>query len=415
MNDNNNPITILIIGGGDRGNTYAKYSKLHPEQMKVLGIAEPSESRRQSFAEEYNIPTDNSFSNFQDMLSKNKFADAVIISTPDHLHYEPAMMAIEKGYDILLEKPIANKLEECTALNDLNKKHNRIVGVCHVLRYAPFYVKLKEIIDSGMIGEVLTIEHIEGIGWWHYAHSYVRGNWRDTTASSPMILAKSCHDMDIILWLIGRDCIKISSFGTLSHFKKENAPSGSTERCTDGCKVESECPYSALKLYMDMEKTGWPVNIISDDLSFEGRMKAMMEGSYGRCVYRCDNNAVDHQVVSLEFEEGETASFTMSAFTEMGRKIRIMGTMGEVSGDGKIINYANFRNGKNETFDTGAAENDIDSGHGGGDYGMLSAFINSVKHQDASLISSTLDVSVQSHQMAFAAEKSRVEGKIIVL
>ena len=411
----NTPVTFLIIGAGDRGNTYSQYSIPHPDIMKVMGVAEPSDSRRKSFTEKFNINNDNSFSDFKEMLSKDKFADAVIISAPDHLHYEPAMMAIEKGYDILLEKPIANNPEECISINELNKKHNRIVGVCHVLRYAPFYVKLKEIIDSGMIGELITIEHIEGVGWWHQAHSYVRGNWRDTKTSSPMILAKSCHDMDILLWLTGKPCTKISSFGSLIHFKKENAPAGSTERCTDGCKVESECPYSALKLYMDMEKTGWPVNIISDDLSFDGRMKAMMEGPYGWCVYRCDNNAVDHQVVSIEFEGGKTASFTMSAFTEPGRKIRIMGTMGEISGDGKVINYINFRNGNKEIFNTGTGGNDIDSGHGGGDYGLLAAFINAVKKQDLSQISSTLDDSVQSHLMAFAAEESRVKGKIINL
>ncbi len=411
----NKTVSFLIIGAGDRGNTYARYSKLHPSEMKVASIAEPDAKRRLAFMKEFNIPEGFCFEDYREALSINKFADAVIIATPDNFHYEPALLAIERGYDVLIEKPISKPPVEYMKLSELNKKLKRIVGVCHVLRYAPFYVRLKEIIDSGTIGDVITIEHIEGVGWWHYAHSYVRGNWSDTGKSSPMILAKSCHDMDLLLWLTGKDCKRVSSFGSLIHFKKENAPEGSTMRCTDGCKVEPECPYSALKLYMNMEKTGWPVNTLSEDLSYEGRLKALSEGPYGRCVYQCDNNAVDHQVVSLEFEDGRTASFTMSGFTQPGRKIRIMGTMGELSGDGKTITYVNFRNGDTNIFDTVSVGNIDDTGHGGGDYAMLSAFINAVRNLDASVISSTLDESIQSHLMALAAERSRVEGRVIEL
>jgi predicted dehydrogenase len=227
-----------------------------------------------------------------------------------------------------------------------------------------------------------------------------------------MILAKSCHDMDIMLWFAGSDCKKISSFGSLIHFKKENAPPGSMLRCTDDCKVEIDCPYSAKKLYLNMELTGWPVNTISDDLSYEGRLKALKEGPYGRCVYQCDNDAVDHQVVSLEFDNGVTASFTMTAFTELGRKIRIMGTMGEVSGDGKNINYVNFRNGEKHTY---VIEHKNNSMHGGGDYALMEAFIKAVRSQDRKYISSTLEVSVQSHIMAFAAEESRVKRNVVFI
>lgn len=407
------PITFLIIGAGDRGFAYSKYSKLFPDEMKITGIAEPIKERRNKFAEEFGLSKSHIYIDYNEVFDKEKTADAVIISTPDDKHFEPAMKAIENGYAVLLEKPISNRLEECIALNEQNKKYNGFTAVCHVLRYTTFFQKIKEIIDSGLIGEVITIEHIEGVGWWHQAHSYVRGNWNDSKKTSPMILAKSCHDMDILLWFTGKHCNKISSFGSLIHFKKENAPEGSTERCTDDCKVENECPYSALKLYMNMEKTDWPISTISNDLSYEGRIKTLKEGPYGRCVYRCNNDAVDHQVVSLEFDGGVTASFTMSAFTNPGRRIRIMGTMGEIAGDKNMIEVTNFRNGERKKISI--SESDIKSGHGGGDFGLVSAFIKAIINNDKSYISSTLEVSLESHKMAFAAEESRVIGEVIKL
>lgn len=417
MNQNyqNNPVTFLIIGAGDRGSTYSHYSKLYPEEMKVIGIAEPDDKRRKLFTNEFELDDNKVFKNDEEALEKDKFADAVIIATPDDAHFSLATKAIEKGYAILLEKPLSNRKDECVLLNEYNKIFKGFVAVCHVLRYAPFYKKMKEIIDSGILGDVITIEHSEGVGWWHQAHSFVRGNWSDTSKSSPMILAKSSHDMDIILWLIGKHCKKISSFGSLIHFKKENAPAGSTYRCTDECKIEPECPYSALKLYLNMENTGWPVNTISNDLSFEGKMKALKEGPYGVCVYHCNNDAVDHQVVSMEFEEGKTASFTMSGFTQIGRKIRVMGTMGEARGDGKTIKVINFRNNTEKIIATGKGGDTITTGHGGADHGLLSAFIKAVKNNDISYISSTLDISLESHLMAFAAEESRITGKVIEL
>ena len=417
MQNNNisNPLTFLIIGAGDRGFTYSRYSKEYPDEMKVIGIAEPDETRRKLFAAEFDINAKFIFNDFEEAFNEDKFADAVIIASPDNTHFAPASKAIEKGYPILLEKPISNYKDECVLLNEYNKIFKGFVVVCHVLRYAPFYKKMKEIIESGKLGDVITIEHMEGVGWWHQAHSYVRGNWSDTDKSSPMILAKSSHDMDIMLWLIGKHCKKVSSFGSLIHFKPENAPAGSTLRCTDECRVEPECPYSALKLYMNMEKSSWPINTISSDLSFEGRMKALKEGPYGRCVYHCNNNAVDHEVVSLEFDEGRTASFTMSGFTEPGRKIKIMGTMGEARGNGKEIEVINFRNNTKETIIVGEGGNTIATGHGGGDHGLLNAFIKAVKNNDTGFVSSTLEVSLESHLMAFGAEESRLTGKIIEL
>jgi predicted dehydrogenase len=408
-------VSFVVIGAGDRGFTYSEYSRHFPGKMKIAAVAEPDKNRRERFANDFGLENSHVFESFEQILSMPKLADAAIIATPDDLHFRPAKMAIEKGYAVLLEKPISNRKEDIIELNSFNEKLCGFTAVCHVLRYTPFFKKLKDIADSGLLGKIVTIEHNEGVGWWHHAHSFVRGNWADTEKTSPMILAKSCHDMDLLLWFSGKQCRKISSFGSLNHFKKENAPSGSTARCTDGCKVENECPYSALKLYLDMNQNGWPVSTMTDDLSYEGRFKAIKEGPYGRCVYMCDNNAVDHQVVNAEFEDGITASFTMSAFTEPGRKIRIMGTMGEARGNGKIIETVDFRTNKKETIDIPKEENGVLTGHGGGDFGLVSAFIKAIRNENKGLISSTLDVSVESHLMAFAAEESRIHFRTITL
>lgn len=411
----NKPVTCIILGAGSRGNTYAAWSKEFPEQMRVVGVAEPIPSRQERFAGMYDIPAAHRFPSWDDALAVPKFADAILITTPDQLHHGPAMRGLELGYDILLEKPIATTWQHCSEILAQHARYPRIVAVCHVLRYTEYFRKLREVVASGVLGEVVSIEHLEPVGYWHQGHSFVRGNWRNVATSCPMILAKSCHDLDIIRWLMDEPCLSVASYGSLKHFRKENAPSGSTPRCTDGCAIEKDCPYSALKLYMDMKNTGWPVSVITEDVSEAGRLKALREGPYGRCVYHCDNDVVDHQVLAMEFGKERTASFTMAAFTTGSRRTRVMGTMGEVTGDTRYITVENFRNRKKETIDTKLAETGISSGHGGGDYGLMQAFIKAIQHQDASLIASSLEVSMESHKIGFEAERSRLERRIVTL
>jgi len=410
------PVTFLVLGSGSRGNTYAQHAFDHPEDMQVIAVADPHDGRRNAFVEKYKIPKKNIYLDWKDALAKEKIADAVIISTPDILHYEPAMRALELGYDVLLEKPIAPTAQECINITQQSKKYNKIIAICHVLRYTPYYRKMKEIIDSKLLGDVVTIEHTEAVNYWHQAHSYVRGNWRNLKTSSPMILAKSCHDLDIIRWLIGDQSKKVASFGSLSHFKLENAPPGSTARCTDGCAVERTCPYSAIKIYLEEGRfAGWPAVVLTMDNTMEGVTKALKEGPYGRCVYRCDNDVVDHQVVSMEFAKGKTASFTMAAFNVGDRRSRVMGTMGEAIGDSRYIEVVNFRNKEKTKYDTLLGGSDINSGHGGGDAVLIKDFVRAVRTQDSSILTSTIDASLESHLMAFASEESRLEGKIVKL
>jgi predicted dehydrogenase len=409
------PVTCIILGAGSRGNTYAAWSQQFPGHMKVVGVAEPIPSRQEKFAALYNIPPEHRFTSWDNALDKPKFADAILITMPDQLHHGAAMRGLELGYDMLLEKPIATSWKHCEEILGQHRKYPRIVAVCHVLRYTAYYRKLQSIVASGILGEVVTIEHLEPVGYWHQGHSFVRGNWRNVATSCPMILAKSCHDLDILRWLMDVPCTSVASYGSLKHFKPENAPAGSTARCTGGCTVEPECPYSALKLYLDMKNNGWPVSVITEDTTYEGRMKAMREGPYGRCVYHSDNDVVDHQVLSLEFARERTASFTMTAFTTGSRRTRVMGTMGEATGDSRYITVANFRTGKQETIDTSLSETGITSGHGGGDNGLMEAFIKATQHQDPSIIASSLEVSMESHRIAFEAERSRLEKRTVIL
>ena len=292
------------------------------------------------------------------------------------------------------------------------RKTGKTLAVCHVLRYTPFYMTLKTLVDEGKIGQVTTINQIENVGYWHQAHSFVRGNWRNSRETSPMILQKSCHDMDIILWLMGSRCTKVHSFGSLRHFTSENAPDDAAERCLD-CPHADTCPYSAPKLYMDMERTGWPIDVITTDMSEAGRRKALEEGPYGRCVYHCDNDVVDRQVVNMEFENGGVATFTMTGLSaDFFRELKIFGTEGQIRanmGTKEIILHRFGEDPQTIPVDMGLEA----SGHGGGDYGIMEDFLRILR--DGGESRSSAEVSLQSHLICFAAERSRKENLVVTL
>ncbi len=410
-------LTAITCGAGSRGNVYGGYAERFPEELDIIGVAEPIELRRQRYAEKHNIAKENQFYTWEDVFKKPKFADFIIITTPDNLHYGPAMKALDMGYNLLLEKPIAQSWKECNDILQLQKNKKAIVAVCHVLRYAPYYRKIKEVLDSGVLGQLISVQHFEPIEREHMAHSFVRGNWRVSEATNPIILAKSCHDLDILRWWIGKKCTHISSFGSLKWFKKSNAPEGSTMRCTDGCAVESTCPYSALKIYYRGRRYNYVMDLPKeDDKKGEAIMTQLKEGPYGRCVYHCDNNVADHQVVSMEFEGGITAGFNMEAFTNYhGRRTRIMGSMGCIVGDEEILTVADFSKDSAVDWITKEHADNKGSGHGGGDWSLMHDFLRAVDAKDEHLLTSTLEASMDSHKMGFAAEQSRVSYKTIAL
>lgn len=403
-------ITVALIGAGQRGkDIYGDYGLKYPQNIEFVAVAEPNSIKRREFCEKHNILPEYEFETWEELLAKDKFCDAVIIATPDNTHFGPASLALKKDYHILLEKPMSNNPAECIRLGKLAEEHNNVFMISHVLRYTPFYSTLKSLISNGEIGDIVTIQHNENIGYFHFAHSFVRGNWRNSELSSPLILQKSCHDLDILLWLVESNCTKITSFGKLSHFKSEKKPKDGGHRCNN-CNVENDCPYSAKKLYYhNIGK--WPTTVITEIQTVEAVNKALEEGPYGRCVYECDNNVVDHQSTILEFENGVTVNFNLSAFTnKVHRTIKIMGTKGEIRGD----------DSKNEIevqiFDSNEKKiinpKIVAGGHGGGDTGIMEDFLSLIQLKEGKALTSA-SISVQSHIMAFAAEESRLNNTVV--
>ena len=415
------PVSVIIIGAGGRGGTYAQYAEKFPNSMKVVGVADLNDYRRKRVSEKHNIPAENQFGHYNDLLAKPKFADAVVIATPDNLHYEPCMKALALGYDVLLEKPVAPTEKECRDIMKQAHKYNRIVAVCHVLRYAPYYVALKQVLDSGAIGDIVSIQHFEPVRYYHFAHSYIRGNWPNSKTTTPVILAKSCHDLDILRWLINKPCESIAAEGSLHLFRKEMMPKGATDRCIDNvgggdCPHEKECPYSAKYIYMEQKKFLGPFDLPRKDPALiREKLKSL---NYGRCVYRCNNDQCDHYVAIMRFQDGITASFSMDAFTPYGgRRTRIMGTKGFIEGDMTTFTFYDFRTNHKSVWDQKVSEvaEYKGSGHGGGDHLLVRDFLRAVSAQDATLLSSTIDVSIESHVMGFMAEKSRKSNKKVAI
>ncbi|WP_256760508.1 Gfo/Idh/MocA family protein [Cohnella sp. WQ 127256] len=406
-------VKVALIGAGLRGHIYTEYALSHPDEMQLVAVADPNRERREKFKELHGIEDAMCFETGEDLLALPKLADAILICTQDKLHYEPTMKALDVGYHVLLEKPMSPDPLQCIEMEQKARSSGLTLTICHVLRYTNFFGMLKRLLDEGAIGQLMSIQHNENVGYWHQAHSFVRGNWGNSVKSSPMILAKSCHDMDALLWLAGTNCVRISSFGDLSYFNAVNAPVGAPKRCMDGCPIADECLYYAPKVYL-AEDAGWMALAISDDQSEEARLKALKEGPYGRCVYHCDNDVVDHQVVNIEFEGGVTAAFTMSAFTkECSRTLKLMGTKGEIRGamEKNEIELIRFDKAESEFIvldDLGGH-----AGHGGGDAGLMRDFVNLLKVGGSGAALSSAEHSVQSHLMAFAAEQSRVEKRVI--
>lgn len=454
-------LTTVVLGAGSRGrDAYGGYIAAHQDKIRAIGVAEPVTERRNRFMEIHNVTEENSYESWESLLAQPKFADAAIICTQDDMHTKPAILAMEKGYDVLLEKPMSNKLEECVQLVKKSEELNKQLQICHVLRYTGFYSTVYDTIQSGKIGDLINIECKENVSYWHFAHSYVRGLWRNSKETSPLILAKCCHDLDLLYWMVGALPKKISAFGELTHYKAENAPTGATERCLDGCPHLDTCFHAAPFLYMDIvpmlrigvdsdrrlikffaglalnHKTtfkafsfiipllkrikdfrDWPVSVITDDFTPEGKLKALKEGPWGRCVYHCDNDQPDHMITSIWFENGVTASLTVhghSAFE--GRSIRVDGTKGTMIGDflhsGERLWFYDKLSGKRELihkykmFEEGAIA------HGGGDWRLMDAFVELLQKNISKPLTGAR-ASLESHIMAFAAEKSRLEGEIV--
>ncbi|MFX1462147.1 MAG: Gfo/Idh/MocA family protein [Promethearchaeota archaeon] len=459
------PITAILLGAGSRGfHTYGKYAINNENKLKFVAIAEPIKSRRDKFANLHKIPPNRCFKSWENLLSENKIADIALICTQDQMHTEPTLLALDKGYHVLLEKPMAHRLKNCIEIVKKAEETGKILGVSHVLRYTEFFSTIINIIKKGLLGDIINISHRENISWYHMAHSYVRGPWACVEKSSPMILSKACHDLDLLYWMVDSQPKKISSFGNLLHFKSKNAPPGAPEFCLDGCPIKDNCKYYAPRTYIDIIPiiqimlkgkrrffrwlgnlrknhirlltilakiipifkklrywSEWPVNYLyteqEEDYSDGAKLKILKTSQYGKCVYYSNNDVVDHQVVNIEFENGVTANFTMHGFSEKeGRTLRIDGTEATLIGEfhdayKKLILYNHFSGEKkvilNQKLSIGAAE------HGGGDSKLIDAFLESLINPNFEQPLTNARNCLESHLMAFAADESRIKGIVI--
>lgn len=410
-------IKVILIGAGCRGIEYTDIMSNTPEKYEIVAVAEPIDNRRNYIKEKHNLSEDMCFNDWRPLLEKGRIADIAVIATMDRDHYAPAMKAISLKYDLLLEKPIAPTVEECKKITDYASEMGVKVVICTVLRYTPVFCKIKDIIDSGEIGEVVSISHHECVGNVHQSHSFVRGNWGNEQRSSFMLLQKSCHDMDILQWLVGKKCKKVQSFGSLKYFKSDNAPSGAPDYCVEGCPHGEECPYNAVKIYYDDKENMWFRTTCTHSVNptDESVMNAITNSQYGKCVFKCDNDVVDHQTVNILFEDGVTATFNMNAFNKGGRFINIMCTKGSITAalDGESpIEVYDFKTKQTKKISLSAADG-ILSGHGGGDEGIVSALYDYINHTYKGCSIPEIKESYYNHLIAFAAEQSRIDGNVV--
>lgn len=407
------PITAVVLGAGDRGHRYSEFAQIDPSALNIVGVADPRPDWRQSLSTQHHIPVTHCFDSWEALLEQPQMANTAIITLPDRLHHDAAITAMRAGYDVLLEKPMSPLLAENVDLIRAASETGQLLQVCHVLRFTRFFRTVRDIIQGGRLGQLIHVDHKEHVGYWHMAHSYVRGNWRNQAQSGPMILSKCCHDLDILNWLTGVPAVQVSSFGSLTHFTAANKPDGAPTHCVSGCPVADTCLYDAVRQYAN-DTTGWPCDIVSLDNRPEVRREILKTSPYGRCVYQCDNDVVDHQVVNLLLANGTTVTLTMHGHAhEDHRSLHYEGTCGTLVG--KFSNHGSWLKVYDHLTDE-VVDFDVNdanpSHHGGGDLGLIASFVNAVRGQaDDSL--STARESLESHLLAFAAEESRLQGSII--
>ena len=413
----NNLQEAILVGAGQRGReAFGAFAERNPSLLRYTAVADPDEGRRDQFASDHGIPSERRFSSWEDLRARPPVAPIAVNATMDREHLASTLALLEAGYHVMLEKPMAVTPEQCLLIGQAAAESGRMVQITHPLRFTPFYTMVKELLDSGAVGRVLAISMEENVGYWHFAHSFVRGNWGRGDRSGPLMLTKCCHDMDIASWLAGQPVDTVASHGGLRFFREENAPEGATERCLDGCPAADECPFYAPSLYLG-EHTEWPVSVISLDSSYEARRRALETGPYGRCVYRCDNDTIDQQTVTAEFADGTLFDFAVrgGSLTPC-RTIRILGTRGELSGrfEENQVTVSEFAPGMGERLPaTVYTATSAAGAHGGGDEGAIRHFLDCVARGDTDRIRRSLGIAIEGHLLSFAAEEARSSGQTV--
>jgi len=405
------PLDLVLLGAGNRGfHAYGSYAAAHPGEVRFVAVAEPDAQRRERFSEAHGIPGDRQFQSWDELLALPQLGQAAVNTTQDRTHHASTLALLAAGYDVLLEKPMATTPAECVDLVHAAERHGRVLQICHVLRYAPFFQTIHELVTSGRLGDIVAFEWNENLAYWHFAHSFVRGNWANSQRSGPMILTKCCHDLDLLVWMLGRPD-KVASFGSLTHFGAERVGPEIPDRCTDGCPIEAECPYFAPRIYIERNPGHWARDPVSLDHTPEALRHGLETGPYGRCVYRADNDVVDHQLVLLQFADGLTASLTMhGASLVEGRTLRIDGMRATLFGNEARtqLEVHDHLTGRVETLHPVLPP----SGHGGGDAGVLHDFLQTLQKGQRQVLTSAAD-SLLSHLLAFAADEARLTKRVI--
>lgn len=463
-NETKGPPRILLVGAGDRGrNVYGAWIARHPDKARLVGVAEPQARRRADVVERHRLGPQAARSDWRELLADPPAADACIVATQDGDHVGPAVAALDAGYDVLLEKPMATTADDCRLLVETAESRGQELRICHVLRHTDFFRAVKRTLDEGRLGRILHISHSENVSYWHFAHSYVRGNWADEGEASPLVLAKTCHDLDLLQWFVGVPAKSVQSFGSLDHFRPENAPPGAPDRCfgsaSGTCPHSRECLWYAPRLYQRGEDVvgaalrsrnplwrlagrgfiagsralsaaagvlpglrdfaqwrEWPATVLCEEPDAEKVATALATGRYGRCVYRCGNNAPDHQVVSIQFENRVTATMTVHGLSDdESRLLRIEGSeatlVGKFGFSGERLELHEHRVGRRRIIHRRGFSL---VGHGGGDALLMDDFVASLRKGEkgnAGLTSAR--ASLESHLLAFAADRSRREGRLV--
>ena len=410
-------LKAIVIGAGGRGRVYSEIMAASAEKYEIVAVADPIRDRCRVVGELFNIAEDMYFDSWEPLLAMGKIADFAIIATEDRNHFCPVMTAIEAGYDILLEKPVSPSPWECKKIAEHAKKHGSKVVVCHVLRYTPLYSKFKQLLESGIIGDIVSVNHEECVWNQHFCHSFVRGIFSNSHENSPLLLQKCCHDMDIIQWLVGKKCKKVQSFGTLSYFCEKNAPDGAADYCLNGCPHYDTCMYSVKNTYLTDDEEAWYRDrcVANPNPTYEEKEKALRSSRYGRCAFKSDNDVCDRQSVNLLFEDDVTATFTVTGFNKSNRWTHITGTKGELHAalsDYVPIEHYDLMTRKKTLIPVTPKEGALGS-HGGGDQGIVDALYEYISTGEASSQISEISISCDNHMIVFAAEKSRLEGTVV--
>jgi predicted dehydrogenase len=419
-----NPLDAVVIGAGLRGrHTYGAFALAHPDRLRVVAVAEPDVGRREAMGREHGLAEASLFEDWKALFDRPRdrpryrprLAPIAVVATGDKLHVDPALAALSAGYHVLLEKPIATDAADCLRVVEAAERAGRLLQIGHVLRFTPFYARVFDIVSSGRLGRLLSLDLREHVAGWHMTHSFVRGKFRNRQVAAPLLLAKSCHDLDLLAWLAGRAARRVVSFGGLSGYAAAAARSNVPARCTDGCPVQETCPHDAVRFYLspdDDVARAWPWSDVSADPARAARRRALEVGPYGRCVFRCDNDGVDHQVVSVEFEDGILGTFSVHGFAVHERRtLRLTGTRGELRGvleDGSI-----------EVSRAGSFQVERDQlegspfGHYGGDEGLIDHFLGCIARDARDEIRASTRCALEGHLLGFAAEQSREGARVV--